>query len=170
MVDAARCGSREAFDRLIADHESEIRKFLAKRIAKEHVDDLLQDIWLAAWTSLGDFDSRSQFRTWLYGITINKCKSHYRSLQRKVSLVSLDDRTREPAGEVRVMSEVEALLPSLIEQLSDTHRQLLDLYYYGELTLPEISRLLERNLNTVKYQFYRAHSELAARLTPGEGK
>ena len=65
-------------------------------------------------------------------------------------------------------SDLEARVSSQIEHLSDNHRQLLDLYYYGELTLPEISRLLDRNLNTVKYQFYRAHSELAALLAKRE--
>jgi len=35
------------------------------------------------------------------------------------------------------------------------------LYYYAELTLPEIAEALGRNVNTVKYQFYRAHAQAA---------
>ncbi len=169
-VVAAQSGDREAFDGLVSNHEREIRKFVLKRVQKEHADDLLQDIWLAAWTSIGEFDSRSRFRTWLYGIAINKCKSHYRSQQRTVAHLSLDDvvpdRQRSSAPE----SDLQALLPSLLEMLSDNHRQLLDLYYYGELTLPEIARLLDRNLNTVKYQFYRAHTELAQLIDTGGAK
>lgn len=110
---------------------------------------------------MGEFDSRSRFRTWLYGIAINKCKSHYRSQQRRVAHLSLDDIVPEREKPAAPTSDLEAKLPTLLEMLSENHRQLLDLYYYGELTLPEISRLLDRNLNTVKYQFYRAHAELS---------
>lgn len=160
-VEAAQQGSREAFDGLVGDHQNEIRKFVQKRVPKDQTDDLLQEIWLAAWTSMGEFDSRSRFRTWLYGIAINKCKTHYRSQQRRVAFLSLDDSMPEKQQVAANGSDLEAQLPTLIEMLSENHRQLLDLYYYGELTLPEISRLLDRNLNTVKYQFYRAHTELA---------
>lgn len=169
-VEAAQDGNREAFDGLVADHQSEIRKFVGKRVAKEQVDDLLQDIWVAAWTSMGEFDSRSRFRTWLYGIAINKCKTHYRSQQRRVVHLSLDDVLPEKQRPAAQGSDLEAQLSSFIEMLSDNHRQLLDLYYYGELTLPEISKLLDRNLNTVKYQFYRAHTELANLLKEGPAK
>jgi RNA polymerase sigma-70 factor, ECF subfamily len=166
-VEAAQAGDREAFDGLVANHQNEIRKFVLKRISKDQVDDLLQDIWVAAWTSISEFDNRSRFRTWLYGIAINKCKSHYRSQQRRMAHLSLDDVLPEKQAKGPVGSEIEAQLSSLVEMLSENHRQLLDLYYYGELTLPEISRLLDRNLNTVKYQFYRAHTELANLLKEG---
>lgn len=168
-VVAAQSGDRDAFDGLVANHEREIRKFVLKRVQKEHADDLLQEIWLAAWTSMGEFDSRSRFRTWLYGIAINKCKSHYRSQQRRVAHLSLDDVVPEREKPSAPTSDLEAKLPTLLEMLSENHRQLLDLYYYGELTLPEISRLLDRNLNTVKYQFYRAHAELST-LIEEDGK
>lgn len=165
-VDAARSGSREAFDALVSGYQSEIRKFVLKRVPKDHADDLVQDIWLAAWTSMSEFDGRSRFKTWLYGIAINKCKTHYRSQQRRSLPVSLSDVVADKieAEPVRNGSDIEARLAQHVESLADHHRQLLDLYYYGELTLPEISKLLDRNLNTVKYQFYRAHTELASML------
>ena len=169
-VEAAQAGNREAFDALLEKHRGEIRKFVLKRISKEQADDLLQDIWLAAWTSIREFDSRSRFRTWLYGIAINKCKTLYRSQQRRLANLSLDDVIPERPHVSAQGSDLEARLPSLLEMLSENHRQLLDLYYYGELTLPEISRLLDRNLNTVKYQFYRAHTELGNLIKESEQK
>jgi len=166
---ASQCGDREAFDALLEMHRGEIRRFILKRVPKDLADDLLQDIWLAAWVSIGEFDSRSRFRTWLFGIAINKCKTHYRSQQRKLAHVPIDDwvKARHAAPSQPRASDLEDQLPSVLEKLSENHRQLLDLYYYGELTLPEISRLLDRNLNTVKYQFYRAHAELASLIKEG---
>ncbi len=171
-IEAAQSGDREAFDSLLSNHRTEIRRFVLKRVAKDQVDDLIQDIAVAAWTSIGEFDHRSRFRTWLYGIAINKCKTHYRSQQRRMAHLSLDDVVPERQHQESPApgSDLEAQLPSLLEMLSENHRQLLDLYYYGELTLPDIARLLDRNLNTVKYQFYRAHAELANLIKEGRSK
>src|SRR5436853_7597996 len=106
-------------------HRPEIRKFILKRVPKELADDLLQEIWLAAWTSMAEFDSRSRFRTWLYGIAINKCKTFYRSQQRRAPLLSLEDVVPDRQRPGPQTSELEARLPSLIEALSDNHQHLL---------------------------------------------
>jgi DNA-directed RNA polymerase specialized sigma24 family protein len=50
------------------------------------------------------------------------------------------------------------------ESCSPDQRELLRLYYGDGLTLAEISAILSRNLNTVKYQFYRAHEEASRTL------
>ena len=42
------------------------------------------------------------------------------------------------------------------------------MYYYAELTLAEIAEALGRNVNTVKYQFYRAHTQVAEHLKESE--
>lgn len=54
------------------------------------------------------------------------------------------------------------MVERLLAELEETQREVIELYYYAQLTLAEIATVLERNLNTVKYQFYRAHSELLA--------
>jgi RNA polymerase sigma factor (sigma-70 family) len=47
-----------------------------------------------------------------------------------------------------------------LSQLSPPERQVLELYYYAELNLPEIAKLLSVNLSTLKYRFYQAHNRL----------
>ena len=51
-----------------------------------------------------------------------------------------------------------------LSELPEAQREVLELYYYAELTLAEIADSLGRNLNTVKHQFYRAHAMAADRL------
>jgi RNA polymerase sigma factor (sigma-70 family) len=53
-----------------------------------------------------------------------------------------------------------------LRTLPEAQREVVELYYYAELTLPEIATSLNRNLNTVKYQFYRAHQAVARELGP----
>ncbi|MBC8066668.1 MAG: RNA polymerase sigma factor, partial [Chlorobia bacterium] len=159
-VRAAIHGDRSAFDELVGLHEPEIRRYVSKRIVNESVDDVLQDVWLAAWAALPNFDQRSRFKTWLYGICLHKIRDHYRAIKRVVPSIELDDQIAAKSA-----SGVDAILvvaiPGMLAELTDSQREVLELYYFSQLNLPEISRALNRNLNTVKYQFYRAHSELA---------
>ena len=54
---------------------------------------------------------------------------------------------------------------SVLTLLASEQREVVEMYYYAELSLPEIAVALERNLNTVKYQFYRAHTLIERALT-----
>jgi hypothetical protein len=47
----------------------------------------------------------------------------------------------------------------VLSRLPDAQREVLALYYFAELTLPEIATALNRNPNTIKYQFYRANAQ-----------
>ncbi len=53
-----------------------------------------------------------------------------------------------------------------LESLSADQRQLLELYYFAELTLPEIAVALNKPVNSVKYQFYRAHKNVSDYMNP----
>lgn len=152
-----------SFDQQVAAFEPELRRFVARKVRPEAVDDVLQEVWLAAWQALPKYDRRAKFRTWIYAICLHKCHDHYRVQRSEARLVPLDAGPifdERPSVEHAVVQAdtVERLLAGLDE----TQREVIELYYYAQLTLAEIATVLERNLNTVKYQFYRAHSELLA--------
>ena len=159
-VRAAIQGDRSAFDELVTAHEPELRRYVAKRIVAESVDDVLQEIWLSAWAALPSFDQRSRFKTWVYGICLHKIRDHYRDSKRNVASVDLHENL-VATNQVGVDTATVMALPGMLAELTDVQREVLELYYFSQLNLPEISRALNRNLNTVKYQFYRAHAELA---------
>ena len=61
--------SRGAFAPLIEAHQREVRAFLRRLCGDPaEADDLAQDSFIAAWTSLGRFRRGADFRLWLYGI------------------------------------------------------------------------------------------------------
>lgn len=153
----AQHGDRAAFDALVREHECALRRFVSKRVGSEHVDDVVQDTWLAAWSSLGRYTVRAKFRTWLYAIAANKC----RDVHRKATTVELDPEVADGCSEYGRL-DLRCAVGEALNQLSEVHREVLDMYYFEELNLPEIARVTGRNLNTVKYQFYRAHKEFAA--------
>ena len=151
------------FEKVVRDLDPELRNFVKRKIRPEAVDDVLQEVWMAAWQNFESYDGRSKLRTWIYGICLHKCHDHYRSLKYADLHETLDD---QPVLDPRTSPETLAIqadtLARLLSQLNDAQREVLDLYYYAQLTFSEISTLLNRNVNTVKYQFYKAHETLLA--------
>jgi RNA polymerase sigma-70 factor (ECF subfamily) len=164
-VAAAIARDRGAFDALVAEHSSFLRQFVERRVPSARVDDLVQDVWVAAWTALPSFDRRSGFQTWLCAISLNKIRDFYRRERRLIPEVSFRESTlRLESPSLPDAVDTRDSVRALVARLTEKQREIIELYYCCEYTLPEIARTLDRNLNTVKYQFYAAHAELAEML------
>ena len=164
LIDSAKQGNREAFDLLVRQQMPMLQRFLTGRIGRrDAVEDIVQETLLGAWTALPSFEPRVRFRTWLLRIAANKTADYLRSAVRRDRYEKpLETETAMPSGEnVQADSERRGMIRQALSQLSGAQREVIEMYYYAELTLPEISRLTGRNLNTVKYQFYAAHTAAA---------
>jgi RNA polymerase sigma-70 factor (ECF subfamily) len=163
-VDKARVGDRHAFDALRRIHARGLYGFVARRVGNANADDVVQDVWLACWTALPRFTGRARFKAWLYGIATHKCVDHVRGHMRDARN---DEALRlEWANERDKYCDVDRResVRRALAALPEPQREVVELYYYSELTLAEIAHALRRNLNTVKYQFYRAHALVAEEL------
>lgn len=153
--------SRAWFDDLVATLEPELRRFVARKVPVDAVDDVLQEVWIAAWQAIQTYDRRSKFRTWIYGICVHKCHDRYRVRRMETRVLPIGDLELIDPAESPEQAAVRAdTTERLLRGLGETSRDVIELYYYAQLTLAEIATVLGRNVNTVKYQFYRAHSDL----------
>jgi RNA polymerase sigma-70 factor, ECF subfamily len=74
LVDLARRGDREAFERVAAPCLRELHLHCYRMLGSLHeADDLVQETLLRAWRAVGRFEGRSSVRTWLYRIATNAC-------------------------------------------------------------------------------------------------
>ena len=167
-IECALNGDRRSFDELVVRYEGDLRAFVRRKVAESEVDDILQDTWIAAWTALRGFDRRSRFKTWLIGIALNKCRDHYRQ-RPSTPEASLSEDGSDAAylDSAFANTELGIAIREALAELSEAQREVLELYYFSGLNLAEIAGVLDRNINTVKYQFYRAHSDTATRLKAG---
>lgn len=162
-VRAARRGDRRAFDSLVHAYERPLRGFLVRRAGPEAADDVFQETLLAAWSAVPKFAGRSGFKAWLFGIALHKATDAQRASGRAPAEAWSDvTENMIPAGpDPFAASDLKHSVRATLASLLPAQREVLELYYYAELTLPEIAESLGRNLNTVKYQFYRAHAQAA---------
>lgn len=170
LLKAAKDGDRAAFDVLRHRYDSLLTHFICRRTGKQIADDIIQETWVGAWVNLKKWNGRSRFKAWLFAIAEYKCIDYYRAQARHTKqdmLTEIDGYAgsqRDAYADIELQDTVQALL----SQLPENQKEVLEMYYYDELTLPEIAELLKRNLNTVKYQFYRAHTLVANGLTGNE--
>ena len=168
LIQAAQRGNREAFDSLMRPHAQALRGFLARQVGPDAAEDVLQETWLASWSALGNYRGQSRFKAWLYAIARHKCLDHHRA-QKRSRTEELSEDTVLPHAEGKFGDAFAAVdraqaIRAALTSLPQPQQEVLELYFYAELTLPEIAEVLGRNLNTVKYQFYRAHALAAEAL------
>ena len=166
LVTHARDGDCDAFDALMREHEPRLRAFLQARVGREAVEDVLQETRIAAYLALPKFHGRSRFKVWLFGVAHHKCADHHRQRRRHAARWKRPS-TRQGVDPVDPTDRYGAIdlkwsVRQMLESLPDVQREVVELYYFGDITLAEIAALLGRSVNTVKAQFYRAHTAAAA--------
>ena len=75
-------GDESTFKTLVQRHKDMIRNIIYLMLnSSDSVDDVAQDVLITVYKNLKNFRFESQFSTWLYRITVNKCKDHLRKVK-----------------------------------------------------------------------------------------
>lgn len=139
---------------------------------RSSAEELVQDVFLKVWRSSGTFDpSRSSFSTWLYRVTRSCALDLYRKRSHKVHQVpdgevhvaALRDSSASPE-EVVDESWLSWRASRALEVLDATHREVIELAYFGGLSQREISERTGMPLGTVKSRTASAFRKLRAEL------
>ena len=94
LVAKCQSGDMEAFETIYRRHSSAMYNLAFRMVGNfAEAEDLLQEIFLQAYSKLPSFEGRAAFGTWLYRLAVNRCLDHLRSgaAQRQSVTRSLDD-------------------------------------------------------------------------------
>jgi RNA polymerase sigma-70 factor (ECF subfamily) len=91
LVAALLARDRKAAAEFVARYTDRVYSYVCARLLprSDLVDDLVQEVFLAAWESLNDFRGQASWEAWLVGIARHKVEDHYRERLRKLG--SLDE-------------------------------------------------------------------------------
>jgi RNA polymerase sigma factor (sigma-70 family) len=136
---------------------------------KELAEDISQEVFISCYKNLETFQNRSSIKTWLYQITVNKCKDHFRSWSyRNISyrnlIFSVFENGDKSVESSIVDKENQGMIFDKVMSLPVKYREVIILQYYEELSINEISYLLGINPNTVKTRLHRAKNLLGSYL------
>jgi RNA polymerase sigma-70 factor (ECF subfamily) len=170
LVEQFSRGDESAFDRIIEQYSADVAK-LANRLLDwpGEVEDVTQDIFLAAFLGLTKFRCECSLKTWLFTITINKCRSHRykRTLYLRRFSQAADNASLPlaPAAHKTPMdTEDFNRVRSAVAALPAKYREPVVLRYLQELPTDQIIRILGISRNTLHVRLSRARERLKQNL------
>jgi RNA polymerase sigma-70 factor (ECF subfamily) len=160
LVRAARRGDEGAFARLYERYARLVHGVLLARAPRADVDDLVQDVFLAAWNRLNALRDPAAFGGWLSMIARNRATDFHR---RTVESVELPE---DLAGHDGTAAHVEALaVLEIISHLPEAYRETLVLRLVEGLTGPEIAERTGLTPPSVRVNLHRGMKLLRERLS-----
>ena len=144
------------------EHKTRLRSYVAKRVReRDAVDDILQNVFLKAHSSLHTLKSHDSLAAWLYRIAANAITDHYRG--RRPS-EEISDELAAPENEVDYIAELASCLHPLIADLPETYRLPLVLSEIEGVTQKEVAARLGLSLSGAKSRVQRGREKLRQRL------
>jgi len=153
-------GNHSSFEKLILSH-----KLIMYRVSRtiltrdEDCADAMQEAIMKAFKSIHTLREPKYFKTWLIRILINECYQLLRKSKNIISINKLPEQLSSEMGYQKI--EVEQLL----NVLSPEDKQLLKLFYIEDITIRDLSLILEVPENTIKTRLRRARLKLKQKLT-----
>ena len=159
LVGAARGGDERAFGRLYDRYARVVHGLILARVPKADVDDLVQDVFLAAWRRLEALRDPAAFGGWVAMIARNRATDFHRRPDMEVELpADLEVHDATAAG-----AEAHAVL-DVIRTLPEAYRETLVLRLVEGLTGPEIADRTGLTAASVRVNLHRGMKLLRERL------
>lgn len=175
----AREGDDQAFEELIRQYHGKLYGLIYNMTSnREDTEDLLQEVFTKAHSSLKRFEGKSSFYTWIYRIAINRT-INYLKRRRKRQTLSLDsidgaverDRaylelsSREsPVRDVR-LTELQERLNKALLTLSEKHRTVVVMHDIQGIPHQEIAKVLGVSEGTLRSRLFYARQQLQSELS-----
>lgn len=150
------------FEKLVVACRGSVERYVRYKISsKPDSDDILQEVWLAAYMQFDKLKDKNRFRAWVIGIARNKVNDYYRRLHDDVSIDSLPETelVQSRYGLIEY-----PMVHDTIDGLNEKDRQILKLYYFESVPQSEIAARLgipigtvKSRLNTARHNFKNAY-------------
>jgi RNA polymerase sigma-70 factor, ECF subfamily len=159
-----------SFTQLVTKYQERLYWHI-RRMVIEHEDtnDILQNVFIKVWKSLGEFREESNLYTWLYRIGTNEALTWIEQQKRRTS-VSINDNEDMFAERLTAQKDfdpnkIEWKLQQAIQALPEKQRIVFNLRYYDEMPYEEMSGVLSTSVGALKASYHHAVKKVEAFLT-----
>jgi RNA polymerase sigma-70 factor (ECF subfamily) len=166
-------GDPEAYRRLIERHQEYIGRVLWRFSRDRRVhEELVQDVFVEAYLSLGRYHGKAPFVHWLSRIATRVGYRYWKQIDRRKKRESFTleewDQLPRDSGEKMDASQAAALVHRLLGQLPPRDRLVLTLRYMDECNVAETAQRTGWTKSMVKVQTWRARKKLEKLFTEAE--
>ncbi len=175
-----RAGIDEAYEELIQRFQQPVYSIVYRLLGNPNdASDVVQDVFVKVFRSVGAFREQSSLRTWIYRIAVNEAHNHRRWFSRHCRReVPLENEREEQSNglelaadpgrspfEQALDSENRQLIEQALTRINPTFRTAVLLRDIENLSYEEISEILQLSLGTVKSRILRGREALRRELT-----
>ncbi|WP_339267966.1 sigma-70 family RNA polymerase sigma factor [Paenibacillus sp. FSL R5-0470] len=164
-IKKAQKGDHEAFTRLFRQLESQLYR-LAKTILLKDEDcaDALQETTLKVYKGLANLKQPKFFKTWVIRILINECNQLLRMRERTIAVAEIPEEPVDSYVHFEDSGNVD--LQSFINQLDESLRLAIVLFYFDDLSIKQIADVLDISEGAVRARLHRARRLLSKQIHP----
>jgi RNA polymerase sigma-70 factor, ECF subfamily len=163
-------GDARAFTELVDRHAGMCLRFAVRMLGdRSDAEDATQETFLRAHTALASYDERTSFRTWLFAILINRCRTALTQRMRRQARVVYDSDAIEQAAvnddrkAIELREEINWALAALVPD----QREAFLLRHVEQLNYEEMSAITGAGSSALKMRVKRACERMQALLSEG---
>jgi RNA polymerase sigma factor (sigma-70 family) len=164
-------GDRNAFAQLVDQYKCMVFT-VAYRIVRnqEDAEEIAQDTFIKAYQSLGQFEKKSKFSTWLYRIVFNSSISHTRKRKHEMQQLNFDIVQNFTSDdlvenlEILDHAEQKKLINHLMNNLDPDDSAIITLFYMEDRTTEEIAEITGLSQSNVKVKLHRIRGKMQSDL------
>lgn len=160
LADAVHRKDRKATAEFVQQHADSLYAYVLARVRPNVADaeDLTQEVFLAAYRSIGEYRAAASLKAWLFGIARHKVEDYYRARMREAEV-------EEAEAGTSVSMELDSALDRdqlqeqvvlIMDDLPELYRLLLKWRYWDEKRTHEIAAALSRTPKAVERMLARA--------------
>lgn len=171
LIDAILAGDAQSFSVLV-DRYKNLVFTLALRMLKhrEEAEEVSQDTFIKVFRSLNRFKGDSKLSTWIYKVAYHTCLDRLKKHKREQQVVAIDKftehqvKTIDNALDRMEKEERKQAIQDCLQLLPSNDSALLTLFYFEELSLDEIAKIMDLTANNVKVKLFRSRKKLTGIL------
>ncbi|MCP4082335.1 MAG: RNA polymerase sigma factor [Planctomycetaceae bacterium] len=159
-----KAGDAEAFDQMMRQQGHSIQQLVARLMGWDtECEDVVQDIFIAAWEQLPRFRGEANLSTWLYAIAINQCRKYRRRQGRWRRF--LGDLQQREANKHEIQAAPEAIsdvaeIHRGLQALPQRDREAIVLCCLEDHPLEQAAEMLGIKKNALEVRLHRARKRL----------
>lgn len=157
------CFDKQRFDALYQKYSGIVFRtsyhFLLNR---EDAEDVVQEVFIKYFTCNKNFNDDNHEKAWILRVTMNVCKNILRCKSPKN--LQLDDAIKISDNGFEHARNLHLDLENTISELTANQRLAIYLFYYEQIPIRDIAKIMKTNENTVKSHLLRAKSKMKVYL------
>jgi RNA polymerase sigma-70 factor (ECF subfamily) len=168
LIEAIVRGDRQAMRLLFGRHSIMVYRFALRIVGNEAAaDDVVSEVFADVWRKAAAFEGRSKVSTWLLAVARHKALEIARRRTPEAldadDYAAVEDEADNPETAMQ-KTQCHSIVQKSLRKLSPCHREILDLVYYHQKSIDEITKIIHAPRNTVKTRIFYARNHLAKLL------